>query len=147
MCVHCNMAIYCSCCCCLISRVLWLLMNSCSNKNRVKDYNLPEHFEFGHQDCFANKLFYSKLKRKESRRMDYQQCFLSSLAASSVSSFFLVDNYFFPVPLLSQYCLAKPCSSLPLFWTPSELNLKNKIKQSSRGSDGCWVFHHKTFKS
>jgi hypothetical protein len=28
-------------------------MNSWSNKNRVKDYNLPEHFEFGHQDCFA----------------------------------------------------------------------------------------------
>ncbi len=79
--------------------------------------------------------------------MDYQQCFLSSLAVSSFSSFFLVDNNFFPVPLLSQYCLAKPCSLLPLFWTPSELNLKNKIKQSSRGSDGWWVFHHKTFKS
>jgi hypothetical protein len=110
-------------------------MNSWSKKNRVKDYNLPEHFEFGHQDCFATN-YCSKLKRKESRRMDYQQCFLSSLAASSFSSFFLVNNNFFPVPLLSQYCLAKPCSLLPLFWIPSELNLKNKIKQSSRGSDG-----------
>jgi hypothetical protein len=28
-------------------------MNSWSNKHRVKDYNLPEHFEFGHQDWFA----------------------------------------------------------------------------------------------
>lgn len=46
--VHCNMAIY--CCCCLISRVF-----GCWQIHGVTkiDYNLPEHFESGHQDCFA----------------------------------------------------------------------------------------------